>query len=67
MINFIVLTLLDGNRKVYINPNQICSIYDTGYNETIVHFSDRYNFHRVKETPEEIKKMIDSISSKKEG
>ena len=60
MPNFIVLTSLNADQKLYINVNKICSIY-TIDDKTIVHFDDIDHFYRVKETPEEIMNMIVGI------
>ena len=64
MLNFIVLKSKTDDKKLYINPNHICAFYTTGEgHETIVQFANPDSYFQVKETPEEIKEMIDNISN----
>lgn len=63
MVKFIILTAGNGDKKVYVNPNQICNFYSSDDDGSIIQFADVSNTRWVKETPEEIKEMIDNVST----
>lgn len=59
-MNFIKLTLANGDKPIYINPKFIKRIYQTNYNGSDIEMvgDDEENYHYVNESPEQVIEII---------
>lgn len=64
-MKFIILTRLEDGKRIYVNPNNICTFCKTYYADdgTIVSFvGDENCYIKVSESPEAIAKLIEGVT-----